>query len=211
MRWYRIFEGLVNGIVLFVPSVMVLYLVGNEDILGSLQSLSAIVGAVVIYFVGRWANVSHRVIVIAIGMGVYILGGLGILAFYSQTGVIIYLIAQTIYGPLKQTGFSSISMDIVDEEKSTNHYDRYQFIFDQELFLNIGRIIGTAIFIAVTVYLSLDVTLRFMPLGLAFIQLTLIYFAHMMDKTSHRHIDTAAFVPFVDRSGQPSVEPLREE
>lgn len=211
MRYSRISEGIVNGIVIFIPTILVMHLVGNEGILGTIQSVIAILGAIAVYCVGRWVDVSKRLLIVAVGIGIYVIGGLGMALFYSQVGVILYLIAQTIYGPLKQAGASSISMDTIDEEKEMYSLERFQFIFDQELFLNIGRIIGTTGFMLSIYFLSLDNTLKYFFIILALIQISFVYFLYILDKTSHTHSPANKYVSYVDHEGDSEALPLKEQ
>ena len=83
-----------------------------------------------------------------------------------------YALAQ----PLLWMGINSLNLDVIDKETVKAHND-YSYLFDSELFLNIGRIIGVIIFLFYSSLFSSDLAMKMTPLLFGLAQIILLFIA----------------------------------
>jgi len=124
-----------------IPTLFILYYLNTEDLLGEANSLAAIVTAIIIYILGRMIKKQGRKLVISFGIFILLINSFLILffepkhfAFFYNTidatgNIFIYLAIVPIF--LKQLDF-----------QKQNNDSEFKFLFDADLFLNIGRIFG---------------------------------------------------------------------
>ena len=181
MRFFAFIFGLLSGLGSFVPIIMVMQFIGKEDALGTVQSLSAVVAAIIIYTVGKKITVEQRGWIVAGNVLFAILAGLSFAILYSKIGVFIYFIFQSFAQPLGSIGYSSIYYGLVETEnqKTQNHYSH---IVDSEIYINSGRIIGITAFILFIHLSSQAVALRYTLLFFTFFQILLFIIARSIDK-----------------------------
>lgn len=183
-RLMKILYGIFDSGTIFVPVLMVLILVGQEGSLGSLQSIASIVSAIAIYFVSKQASQKDQVKLVAIGITFNLLATVFFGLTYSALGVIVFFLLEAIANPFHWAGYAPLANDTIDySAKNGNNHD-YAFIFDEELFLNIGRIIGIAIFVLIATLSNEEMTLR---LGLPILALTQIVFLLVL-RGLHREV-----------------------
>ena len=70
-----VLKGIAQGYIVTAPSMLVMTLVGNETTLGTLQSIGALVSAVLLYLLGRFTSSRHRVAIFSAGLLLFALGG----------------------------------------------------------------------------------------------------------------------------------------
>ena len=70
MMRLAVLKGIAQGYIVTAPSMLVMTLVGNESTLGTLQSVSAIVSAVLLYLLGRFADLLLGPAALRTGRGV---------------------------------------------------------------------------------------------------------------------------------------------
>ena len=100
--------GINHGILTFVPILMVLYLVGQEESLGVIQSLSAIIGSLTIFLLGKYLHIRHRLTLFAINVIFLIIGG-GIFGFmYPALGVTVFFACQALPQPFMWVALNSL-------------------------------------------------------------------------------------------------------
>lgn len=92
MMRLAVLKGIAQGYIVTAPSMLVMTLVGNESTLGTLQSVSAIVSAVLLYLLGRFASARHRVLIFSSGLLLFALGGAFNAVLYSATGAIVFML-----------------------------------------------------------------------------------------------------------------------
>jgi YQGE family putative transporter len=163
-RWLQVTDGFVSGANYFVPTLMVLFLVGQEDELGTIKSITALIAAGITYVVGRTVSQHGTLRLLAISLAIYLLGSVLYTWQFGFLGVIVYYIALTLFEPLQWTSLSPITHNLIDDEKLVQKHHEYQYIFDVEVFLNIGRALGVVLFLVILEYTSQELALRFAPL-----------------------------------------------
>jgi YQGE family putative transporter len=182
-RLMKIFYGIFDSGAIFVPVLMVLILVGQEGTLGSLQSIASVISAIAIYFVSKRVSQKDQIKLITIGVVFNIIATILFGFTYSAVGVIIYFILEAIASPFHWSGYAPLANDAIDycSKDSVNH--DYSFIFDEELFLNLGRILGIIFFVLLATFSSEATTLRISLPVLALTQLIFLLIIRSLHQT----------------------------
>lgn len=184
VRLFTVIDGFIGGINLFVPTLMVLTFIGMEQAVGTVQSGAAILSAVVISYVAKRADRKHRLYILAINTILTLIAGIYFGVLFSALGTIIFFALTAVGNPFSWVGAASISQDSIDTEEATSAYSHYAYIFDTELFLNIGRIMGIGIFFLLIFLFTQTTALRISPLLFAVFQLPFLFMAYVLDKTN---------------------------
>ena len=180
-RWIQFIYGIENGVAFIVPVLLVLILVGNEAALGLVQSISAILASVLIYFLGRALTIHHRMQLIALSIVLNIIGSFFLGIVYSAIGVFIYFALQTLSQQFIWVGGSSINYDLIDIDNK-DPKKHYAYVSDQEIYLNGGRVFGILLFIIMTTLISNTFALRFALIFVGSTQIFLLFIYHTVDK-----------------------------
>lgn len=196
MRFFAFIFGLLGGLGSFIPIIMVMQFIGKEDALGTVQSLSAVIAAIIIYTVGKKISVEQRVWIVGGNVLFAILAGLSFAIFYSQIGVFIFFIFQSFAQPLGSIGYNSIYYGLVETEnhETQNHYSH---IFDSEIFINSGRIIGIIAFLLFIHFSSQALALRYTLLFFTLFQVLLFIIAKSIDKNQKKDVIISEPEPIV--------------
>jgi MFS transporter, YQGE family, putative transporter len=179
-RLLQIILGFLQAVATLLPTLMVLTLLGKEETLGTVQALSSILTAFVVYKLAKSLKVKHRLLLLQIS---FVLGLIGAIAFsisYSGLGVLIFYACQAIATPFLWIATSSLNYDLIDEDK--NDKTHYAYITDQELYLNGGRVAAIIVFVILIQVFSNDFALRFTPLIFAISQIFLSILASSIEK-----------------------------
>ncbi|MGI8419627.1 MAG: MFS transporter [Candidatus Levyibacteriota bacterium] len=182
IRWIQFLYGAVSILQSFFPIVLVLYLLGQEDTLGVLQSISAAITAFIVYFVAKSLDTRHRVSLVRISFITALLG-IGFFSIFYNTaiGIFIYLAAVSFMMPLLWIALHSLNFDAIDKEDIQNQ-THYAFITDQEIFLNLGRIVSLASFLLLLIVFSDKVALRYLPFLLTILHGFLLILTKSIEK-----------------------------
>ncbi len=173
--------GLTNGIEIVLPTLMVLVLVGKENSLGSIQAFSGVFVAFIIYHIGKRVNKDRRFIIFSIGILFSITASLTFSLYYSALGVLCYFLINALAGSFRWTIYGPLSFDVIDAEERKSSKHRYSYIFDQQLYLNLGR--NFALLLFIPFFLSNhDIALRYTPLIFALPQLLVLWLIGFVEK-----------------------------
>lgn len=178
-RVLEFFYGLNNGMLIFIPTLMVLILVGNEEALGTIQSLSAIIASLIVYILAKYLDVKHRVLLFAVSTILLLIGGSVFGMLYSAFAVAIFFACSALSQPLSWIAISSLNLDMIDKNQHEHHY---AYVCDQEIYLNGGRVVGIILFIAAVYFLSNEQALRYTPFFMAASQLLVLLLAKSVEK-----------------------------
>lgn len=176
-------KGIAQGYIVTAPSMLVMTFLGNESTLGTLQSVSAIISAILLYILGRFTSPRHRIYIFSTGLVLFALGGAFNAAMYSATGVIIFMLCLVLARPLMDMGYFPIQMRVIDYVADIEKRGSYSYIFTHELGLYIGRFFGCGLFIVITALVSDTVALRYTILIIGVIQLLSILISANITKT----------------------------
>ena len=190
--WWRmmrlaVLKGIAQGYIVTAPSMLVMTLVGNETTLGTLQSIGAIVSAVLLYLLGRFTTSHHRVAIFSAGLLLFALGGAFNAALYSAAGVIVFMLCLVLGRPLMDLGYFPLQLRVIDCVSRREHRNSYAYIFIHEFALYLGRFFGCGLFIVLTLAVSDTFAIRYALLIIGVIQLISIPIArgitHTLDQS----------------------------
>ena len=166
--------GIGEGIAFFFGSLIILSKLGNEGILGTLSALTSLIAAISLYIFGRKSKKSHQIPVyvysLIIGLFISLLYGL----FFNKLLIVTYVLFIGSIGSFIWLAANPISMDALDRELKEGKDERYSYILDAEIFLNIGRSIAVLISLLLFYWLGTDFSLRYSPVILYAIQMMIM-------------------------------------
>lgn len=140
IRLINFLLGITSGVLMIFPSFLILTLVGKEATLGIMDTLTAIAGALIIYFAGRKITAQKRQRILYMGLFAEILGMFVFYFFWGPLGAGIYVLVTSIRAKLIWLGTNPLVMKYIDRDAVDNEI--YQYNFDREVFLNAGRILA---------------------------------------------------------------------
>lgn len=180
-RLYELFFGFLNGSAIFLPVLIVLSLVGEEETLGTIQSFAAILTAIIVYTISKRITIKQRVPLLIMSVLLAVIGA-GVLSInFAVIGVFVFFACKALSEPLMWLALNSLNYDLIDKENKDKRI-QYAYVCDQEIFLNSGRIIGVVFFLFLIQSFSNDFGLRFAPLIFALSQIVLIVVAMSVEK-----------------------------
>ncbi len=163
-RTIEMLRGIMNGLLFFIPTMMLVKLGGQEGSLGVMQTVTAIMGMILSYSIGRKMKVNQRVSLIK----AIVIGWIATTLPFVFTGQAVFAFLFIVMLPALESiiwqAMNPLAMRVIDDEFENSEHDHYSFIFDRELFLNIGRMVGMGVFLAVIYLFSDEVALRYIPL-----------------------------------------------
>lgn len=156
-------------------------LVGNEKILGSILSVTAIVSVIAVYFLGRKEDLNLPRVLLA-GTIITALGGINLGIFYSGAAVITFMAANSIGNSFRWQAIIPLFYNSINRDENSGRNHHYSFVFDVEVMINLGRVAGIAIFLlALAKFPDLAARVVFPLLCLS--QFVTYYFGHRIAKT----------------------------
>ncbi len=167
-------KGMVQGYLVTAPAILILTLVGNEQALGTIQSISGILTAFLLYFLGRTTKPKHRIYIFAAGMTIFLIGALTNQILFSAIGVIVFVLCKVLFMPLHDIAYFPIQMQVIDILSVKENRSKYAYIFNHEFGLYLGRFFGLVLFIGLAFYVSKDFALRYSLVIVALIQMLAI-------------------------------------
>jgi YQGE family putative transporter len=178
-------KGLAQGYLVTAPAILIMRLVGDEDSLGTIQSLSGILSAIVLYILGRVSKPQHRIYIFSAGLIIFFIGTLVNGIAFSASGVIVFVICKVMFLPLHDIAYFPIQLKVIDVLSLKEDRNQYAYIFNHEFGLYIGRFIGLVLFIVLIYYVSESFALKYSLIIIATIQLLSIPVAkHLIKKTN---------------------------
>jgi MFS transporter, YQGE family, putative transporter len=184
-RWLEIVNGAVDGAQRIFPLMIVLFFLGQEESVGTVQSISSILSALMIYFAGKRATAEKDHVRLLLFWAAMTIGGSIVFAsLFSPRGAIIFLAIGALVASFRWGSFAAILYDIIDaEEKRHGKKNRYALLTDRETFLNLGRALALGLF-ALTYTFAPTETMRFGLLFVGAAQLLLIAMTAHIEKRS---------------------------
>lgn len=168
--------GLVEGLSFFVPSLLILIMLGNEGILGTLTAASSIFSAILIYYYGRKSDIKdhRRYFIISVILNLFF-SLLLALFFHKLTVILFTLLNGLIINFLWLTAIPLIMRNI-DLDSFNKEEVRFSYILDSEIFLNIGRVFACLLCLFIAFKAGDLFSLRYSPLILSIMQLFLFIY-----------------------------------
>lgn len=151
--WRHVFPALVaqgvrEGVFTFLIGLMVYLATKKELQLGNYSLLTSAVSLLAYYFAGRWMKPSLRSRSMLIGALAITAAILPFFIKINFTTLLIFGISVALFYPLYGIPITSASFDAIGRTKESAEH-RVEYVIFRETGLNIGRIFGTVMFIAV--------------------------------------------------------------
>ena len=178
-------KGLVQGYLVTAPAILIMTLVGDENSLGTIQSVSGVFTALVLYLLGRFSKPKHRIYIFTVGLILFVVGTLANAVMFSATGVIVFMLTKVLFQPLHDIAYFPIQMRVIDVVSKKEKRNEFAYIFNHEFGLYVGRIIGLVLFLGLANYVSLMFALKYSLLIVAVLQLLAIPLAKHIIKCTN--------------------------
>jgi len=72
MQFLAVLKGLAQGYLVTAPAILIMYLIGDEGSLGTIQAISGAITAVVLYLLGRFSKPQHRIYIFTVGLILFV-------------------------------------------------------------------------------------------------------------------------------------------
>lgn len=189
MQFLAVLKGLAQGYLVTAPAILIMYLIGDEGSLGSIQAVSGVFTAVILYLLGRFSKPKHRIYIFTLGLFLFVAGTMANAIMFSASGVIVFMLAMVLFRPLHDIAYFPIQMRVIDVLSRKEKRNEFAYIFTHEFGLFVGRVFGLVMFLLLTHYVSEVFALKYSLLIIALLQLISIPVAKMII----RHTDKEEF------------------
>jgi YQGE family putative transporter len=162
-------KGVAQGYIVTAPTMLVLSLVGKEGALGLIQGIAALLSAILLYVLGRVTTPKHRLLIYGIGCTLFVIGALFNAGLYSALGVILFILCLLFARPLLDIAYFPIQLKLIDVVAAKEKRNEFTYIFNHELGLYVGRLLGCGLFIILARYVSEYAALRYALLVIALV------------------------------------------
>ena len=170
-------KGIAQGYIVTAPVMLIMILVGEEGELGIIQSVGALLSAVLLYVLGRTTKPQHRLLVFGFGLALFAIGAIINASLYSSVGVILFVLCLIFARPLLDIAYFPIQLKVIDKVAAIENRNEFAYIFNHELGLYLGRLFGCGLFILFAWYVSEEAALRYALLIIALVQFTSYFVA----------------------------------
>jgi YQGE family putative transporter len=178
-------KGLAQGYLVTAPAILVMTLVGDENSLGLIQSISGAVTAVILYLLGRFAKPKHRIYIFICGLIAFVIGTVANAILFSSIGVIIFMLMKVLFQPLHDIAYFPIQMRVIDVVSKKEKRSEFAYLFNHEFGLYVGRFSGLVLFLGLSFGISNTFALKYSLPIIAFVQLLSIPLAkHIIKRTN---------------------------
>ena len=175
-------KGVAQGAIVTAPIMLIMKLLGQEGMLGTLQAIAAILSAIVLYLIGRFTKPKHRLTIFSFGLIIFATGFMLNSAMFSATGVILFMLCITMARPLLDIAYFPIQLGVIDYLGEKEQRNKFAYIFNHEFGLFLGRFFGCGLFILLAYRVSEDFALKYALLAIGIIQLFSIWLAKIIIK-----------------------------
>lgn len=170
-------KGLAQGYLVTVPAILIMKMVGEEGALSTVQSVSGIITAILLYVLGRITKPKHRIYIFAIGYVIFFIGALLHSLLFSALGVIIFIMCKVLYQPLHDMAYFPIQMKVINHLCAKNGKSEFSYIVNHEFGLYVGRFSGLALFIGLDAFISEVFAVRYSLVLIGVFQMLSIFLA----------------------------------
>jgi len=179
-------KGLVQGFLVTAPAMLIMRYVGQEGSLGLIQGIGGGITALTVYLLGRFTKPQNRLAVFSIGLSIFLIGTLVNAWQLTVLGVITFLLCKVVFQPLHDLAYYPIMLKVIDSVSVIENRNPYAYILNHEFGLYLGRFLGLAIFIVLTLQFSETFALRWALVIVAAIQMLSIPLARHITRQSYQ-------------------------
>ncbi len=180
-------KGLAQGYLVTAPAILIMRLVGDEGSLGTIQSLSGVLSAIVLYILGRVSKPQHRIYIFSAGLVIFFIGTLVNGIAFSASGVIVFVICKVLFMPLHDIAYFPIQLKVIDVLSLKENRNQFAYLFNHEFGLYIGRFTGLVLFMVLIYYVSESFALKYSLIIIAAIQLLSIPVARKLIRKANTY------------------------
>jgi len=155
----------------FVPTLLILHFLGSEGVLGTITAALSLLIATLLYLYGRFGKQKNKTASLLICSAGFVLAAALLMFLPSPMNVVAYIILSAIPINFFSVIWEPMLLLLADKEMYGDGRIRYSFIFDNELFLNTGRLVAIVLFVTPTLFGSELYALIYGPLLVAAAQL----------------------------------------
>jgi MFS transporter, YQGE family, putative transporter len=160
-------KGVAQGYIVTAPTMLIMSLVGKEGSLGLIQGIAALASAILLYILGRITTPKHRLLIYGIGCTLFVIGALFNAVLYSAIGVILFMLCLLFARPLLDIAYFPVQLKVIDVVAEKEGRNEFAYIFNHELGLYLGRLLGCGLFIILARNVSEYAALRYALLVIA--------------------------------------------
>lgn len=135
--------------------------IGNEGVLGTIQGISGMLTAVLVYVLGRIARPGGRLRIFLVSVLVFFIGTLFNGVLFSAMGVIGFVLCKVFFQPLFDLAYYPVMMKCIDVVGEIENRNKYTYIMTHEVGLFAGRFFGLGLFILLAYLVSQDFALKY--------------------------------------------------
>ncbi|MGP4042366.1 MFS transporter [Gracilibacillus sp. D59] len=178
----HIFQGLREGLFIFIVAIWVYIATNSEFALGGFNLTVSLCSFIGYFLVTKLLKVEHRKYAILLG-GILLYAGVGLFVF--QTGYWMLLVYGIVVGfayPIYNVPFISLTYDIIGKAKGARDL-RIEYIIIRELFVNFGRVSAILIFIISVSMIDPEIMIPILLLTIGGGNLIAYYFVRKTDSS----------------------------
>jgi YQGE family putative transporter len=186
--WRKITIGLMaqgarEGVFGFMIGLLVYIYTKNEMKLGNFSLISSAVALVSFFVVGKWLEPRWRKLAVLVGIVMMIVVILPFFWRLNYATLLVFGISTALFMPLFTIPITSVVFDMIGKNEQSAE-KRVEYIVLRELALNMGRMLGTIIFIGVITWSKQPLVINFLLLGIgSFPLLTWFYMRPWLSKS----------------------------
>ena len=155
------FKGMVQGFLATAPAMLIMHVMkGDEGALGTVQSVGALLSALLMYVIGRRAKPEHRMIIYGGGIWLFALGAVVNGVLFNSFAVILFMVCMMFAQALLDIAYFPIQMKVIDYVAKLEQRNDYAYILSHESGLYLGRLFGCGLFLVIAYCVSRDMALR---------------------------------------------------
>lgn len=181
-------QGVINGIGALLPVVLTLLFIGMEGAVGTLNSIGAAVTAVSIFLAGRFVTHDRRLRVLFVPLIADLFAATAAILFPAPLGVTICLVILVSSGALRWWVTTATMYHAVEIEQRLTGSSREGLLFDREMILNAGRVVGLSLFL-IAYFLTPTASPFIAIVCAALFQLMIYPLCRMLDREAMAHAD----------------------
>ncbi|WP_159882511.1 MFS transporter [Paenibacillus puerhi] len=141
--------GLQQGIMLFLPNILLYRIVGREDVVGYLGVLFAGLSIVAGFFISRFGTEERSKSFIAYTAVGFVIGALCLQADISLTTVLIFMVIYSLCAPVQGNTVSSYFYRLIGDLPLRGEL-RVESVVLREIFMNAGRVVSIFSFVLIS-------------------------------------------------------------
>ena len=155
------FKGMVQGFIVTAPAMLIMHVMqGQEGALGTVQSVGALLSALLMYVIGRNSKPRHRMMIFGAGIWLFALGALLNGAVFNSMSVIFFMVCMMFAQALLDIAYFPIQMKVIDHVAKIEQRSDYAYILSHETGLYFGRLFGCGLFLVMAYCVSREMALR---------------------------------------------------